>query len=153
MRSGYRPDLFSEPDQKIEEISGAMKLLNSLYKIVSESASGSGHDYNLALDADHFIYKAHFPGEPITPGVCIMQIAVELLSLHCGQSLAIDTVKNIKFLKIISPVQNPDVCFSIGKVEVGDSQAETGNSKVKAQVTVTGGGETFAKLSLICKAI
>ena len=81
-----------------------MKLLNSLYRIVSESVTESGRDYNIVLDAEHFIYKAHFPGEPITPGVCIMQIAVELLSLHCGQNLVIETVKNIKFLKIISPL-------------------------------------------------
>ena len=67
-----------------------MKLLNSLYSIVSESVTESGRDYNIVLDAEHFIYKAHFPGEPITPGVCIMQIAVELLSLHCGKPLAID---------------------------------------------------------------
>ena len=123
-----------------------MKLLNSLYRIVSESVTESGRDYNIVLDAEHFIYKAHFPGEPITPGVCIMQIAVELLSLHCGQNLVIDTVKNIKFLKIISPAETPEVCFSVSKVEAEDS-------KVKAQVSVSGGGETYAKLSLICKTI
>lgn len=123
-----------------------MKLLNSLYRIVSESVTESGRDYNIVLDAEHFIYKAHFPGEPITPGVCIMQIAVELLSLHCGKPLAIDTVKNIKFLKIISPAEIPGVCFSVSKVEAEDS-------KVKAQVSVSGGGETYAKLSLICMTI
>ena len=82
-----------------------MKLLNSLYSIVSESVTESGRDYNIVLDAEHFIYKAHFPGEPITPGVCIMQIAVELLSLHCGKPLAIDTVKNIKFLDFFSGLE------------------------------------------------
>ena len=143
MRSGHRADLFGEPNQEIKKI---MKLLNSLYSIVSESVTESGRDYNIVLDAEHFIYKAHFPGEPITPGVCIMQIAVELLSLHCGKPLAVDTVKNIKFLKIISPAEIPGVCFSVSKVEAEDS-------KVKAQVSVSGGGETYAKLSLICKAI
>ena len=123
-----------------------MKLLNSLYSIVSESVTESGRDYNIVLDAEHFIYKAHFPGEPITPGVCIMQIAVELLSLHCGKPLAIKKNKNIKFLKIISPAETPGVCFSVSKVEAEDS-------KVKAQVSVSGGGETYAKLSLICKTI
>ena len=143
MRSEHRADLFGEPNQEIKKI---MKLLNSLYSIVSESVTESGRDYNIVLDAEHFIYKAHFPGEPITPGVCIMQIAVELLSLHCGQNLLIETVKNIKFFKIISPLENPGICFSISKLENGDSG-------VKAQVNVTGDGETFAKLSLICKAI
>ena len=123
-----------------------MKLLNSLYRIVSESVTESGREYNIVLDAEHFIYKAHFPGEPITPGVCIMQIAVELLSLPCRKPLAADTVKKVKARKTASPAATPGVCFSVSKVEAEDS-------KVKAQVSVSGGGETYAKLSLICKAI
>ena len=56
-----------------------MKLRDSLYTIVSEFKGDGRHDFNIKLDPEHFIYKAHFPGEPITPGVCIMQIAKELL--------------------------------------------------------------------------
>ena len=56
-----------------------MKLIDSLYKVISDTRSETGHVFSIELDPEHFIYKAHFPGEPITPGVCIMQIAKELL--------------------------------------------------------------------------
>ena len=46
-----------------------MKLRDSLYTIVSEFKGDGRHDFNIKLDPEHFIYKAHFPGEPITPGV------------------------------------------------------------------------------------
>ena len=49
-----------------------MKLIDSLYKVISDTRSETGHVYSIELDPEHFIYKAHFPGEPITPGVCIL---------------------------------------------------------------------------------
>ena len=59
-----------------------MKLLDSLFSIVSASSEDGRHVYTIRLNPEHFIYKAHFPGEPITPGVCIMQIAIELRSRY-----------------------------------------------------------------------
>ena len=56
-----------------------MKLLNDLYSIISRTDGEGRCDFTIELNPQHFIYKAHFPGEPITPGVCIMQIAKELL--------------------------------------------------------------------------
>lgn len=122
-----------------------MKLLNSLYNIISETSVDCIHEFNIRLNAGHDIYAAHFPGEPITPGVCILQIANELLEYHMGCSLALKTVKNVKFLSIISPVQNPDVKYTIQKL------AEEGDV-FKAQISVTHEDILFAKLSIICSA-
>ena len=35
---------------------------------------------DIRLLPDNVIYKAHFPEKPITPGVCIVQMAVELFA-------------------------------------------------------------------------
>ena len=121
-----------------------MKLLDSLYSIVSESAGGSCHSYLIRLNADHFIYRAHFPGEPITPGVCIMQTALELTSLACGLDLELSNVKNIKFLKVISPNEVKLITYSLSKLLVEEDE-------VKVQVSVGAEEEIYAKLSLVCK--
>lgn len=121
-----------------------MKLRDSFYTIVSESKGEGRHDFNIKLDSEHFIYKAHFPGEPITPGVCIMQIAKELLEEAVSESLTLSCVKNIKFLRIISPNEVTDICYSLAKISMEDGQ-------VKVQVTVTAGEDAYAKLSLICQ--
>ena len=121
-----------------------MKLRDSLYTIVSESKGECRHDFNIKFDPEHFIYKAHFPGEPITPGVCIMQIAKELLEEAVAESLTLSCVKNIKFLRIISPNEVTEVCYSLAKISREDDQ-------VKVQVTVTAGEDAYAKLSLICQ--
>lgn len=117
-----------------------MKLKDRLYHIIRRSE----RDYEVLLDKNHFIYQAHFPGEPITPGVCIIQIAKELLEdgLHCDYE--IKRVKNVKFLSVISPTKTPRVTYSFDKVTVAE---ETGD--YRAQIVVTAGDEVLAKLSMI----
>lgn len=123
-----------------------MKLLDSLYTIVSESSIDSGHEFDLKLNPEHFIYQAHFPGEPITPGVCIMQIAVELFEVALKTPIALNTVKNIKFLRIISPNEVTEVKYSLQKITKEDDL-------FKVQVTVSANEEAYAKLSLVCNEI
>lgn len=121
-----------------------MKLLDNLYHIIDERKNDVEHSYMIKLNAEHFIYAAHFPGEPITPGVCIMQIAQELLECHVDQELIIEAVKNIKFLRIITPIETPVVCYTLNKTSRDEDS-------VKTQVTVSFEGDIFAKLSLVCR--
>ena len=53
-------------------------------------------------------------------------------------------MKNIKFLRIISPNEVTEICYSLAKISGEDDQ-------VKVQVTVTAGEDAYAKLSLICQ--
>ena len=66
-----------------------MILKNSLYTIEGQQSQEGTVSYDIRLHSDHFIYQAHFPGEPITPGVCVVQIAKELLEEHLQRPLAI----------------------------------------------------------------
>ena len=123
-----------------------MKLTDSLYTVVSDCPIENGHEFDLKLNPEHFIYKAHFPGEPITPGVCIMQIAVELFQLALKTPVALTCVKNIKFLRIISPNDVTEVKCSLQKITREGTEA-------KVQVVVSAADEVYAKLSLVCNEI
>lgn len=120
-----------------------MKLLNDLYSIISRTCGEGRCDFTIELNPQHFIYKAHFPGEPITPGVCIMQIAKELLEEAVSQQLTLSCVKNIKFLRIISPSEITVLDYSLTKIV-------TEGDTVKVQVNVLSGEDVYAKLSLVC---
>ena len=119
-----------------------MKLLDSIYTI-KETADSA---FIIGLDAEHFIYKAHFPGEPITPGVVILQISLELLEILTGRDLQLSQVKNVKFLKIISPTDIPFLTYSYSKVIEE-------NGEVRAQVVVSSEQDIFAKLSISCRIL
>ena len=123
-----------------------MILKNSLYTIADKKMEGSGIFYQILLDKNHFIYKAHFPNEPITPGVCIIQIAKELLEDYLHEECEISYIKNIKFLSVLSPLSTPSVAYVFDKITF---LPET--NECKTQVQVQQDNVLFAKLSIIFK--
>ncbi len=82
--------------------------------------------FNIILNPDHLIYKAHFPGQPVTPGVCILQMLQELLSIQVGKQLFIKNIKNAKFISMMSPVTDArvSVLFSSVTPEEGGIKAQ-----------------------------
>lgn len=118
-----------------------MTLRNQLYTITDRTASV----YAVHLNGSHFIYQAHFPGEPITPGVCLLQMSKELLEDYLQRPLAVKAVKQMKFLAPLSPVADPDVTFVMEKI------ADAGDT-VSAQVSVQAADKVFVTLSFTCHA-
>ncbi len=130
-----------------------MQLRNNLYIVTDRTVEGLSARYTLQLQPSCFIYQAHFPGEPITPGVCIVQIGKELvddLLQTKGMSghTEIAKVKNVKFLSVLSPETTTSVVYDIKKVEVSEDKRE-----IKVQIVVTDSEEAKAKISLVLKVI
>ena len=127
-----------------------MLLRNNLYTISLKEINGLNGCFTIELNSSHFIYLAHFPEEPITPGVCIVQIGQELLELLLEESclkkyrLEIKKVKNVKFLSVISPKNNTTIVYTMKKVEMSEDAME-----VKAQIDVSFKDEIKAKISLV----
>lgn len=121
-----------------------MILKNSLYKIASSNAEEKS--FNLELVPDCLIYQAHFPEQPITPGVCIIQIASELLNELLQSDFELITVSNAKFLAVINPLETNSVIYTFKKVIV-DEDTKT----VKVSVIVSNPETIFTKLSLVYK--
>ena len=131
-----------------------MQLKNNLYKIISKEEDSSMVNYTIELNPSCVIYQAHFPKEPITPGVCIVQIGTELIeelltekmSVSC--KLEIVKVKNVKFLSVISPRDTLHIMYQMKKVELSDD-----NKTVEAQWVVLSDEKIMAKTSLVMKVV
>jgi putative 3-hydroxymyristoyl/3-hydroxydecanoyl-(acyl carrier protein) dehydratase len=131
-----------------------MQLKNNLYKIISKEEDSSIVNYTIELNSSCVIYQAHFPKEPITPGVCIVQIGKELIeelltekmSVSC--KLEIVKVKNVKFLSVISPRDTLHIMYQMKKVELSDD-----NKMVEAQWVVLSDEKVMAKTSLVMKVV
>jgi len=59
------------------------------------------------LDPGHAIYDGHFPGNPVVPGVCQVQMVREVAESLLGVRGMLCTASNIKFLNMIVPSANP----------------------------------------------
>lgn len=121
-----------------------MRLTDDLF-IIREHTD---NQYSIELQPECRIYKAHFPGMPITPGVCIIQIAVELLADLLGYDVALTEVVNAKFLKVINPLEDSSVDYIFRKVSTNPD-----DNSIKALVQVTKGDAVYTKLTIICKPV
>lgn len=119
-----------------------MKLKNKLYKIKSWDVEEKA--FQIELVPDCIIYKAHFPEQPITPGVCIIQIAEELLEECLERKVMLKSVGNAKFLAVISPDETDCVTYTFKKIIKDNISRE-----IKTSVIVSGDDKVFAKLSLL----
>ncbi|EGV42889.1 3-hydroxyacyl-ACP dehydratase [Bizionia argentinensis JUB59] len=76
---------------------------------------------NIKINKDHAVFKGHFPGNPVTPGVCMMQIIKELSEQILSKKLFMASASNVKFMAIINPEKTPDLELSLDI-----SETETG---------------------------
>lgn len=121
-----------------------MKLRNNLFTVTDTSRDDSGFDYSIRLNGDDVIYKAHFPGEAITPGACIVQTALELYALEARQEVEAVRLRNVKFLSAMLPDDGLTYVYSFRRLV-----REGG--LVSMQVTVSCGESVYAKLSMTCR--
>ncbi len=119
-----------------------MRLTEGFFIIESTNDSDNGFEAVLRTNPEHPIYKAHFPGSPITPGVCVIQAAGELLENKLGHKLYLQSIKNVKFLMVIIPEEGKKIRYSFSNIV----EDENG---VKAQVVVSDDAMVYAKMSLI----
>ena len=100
-------------------------LIEGLYTVEVVEKTDNGISAKIHLDKDHEIFKGHFPGNPVMPGVCMIQIIKELTEEATGKNLFLAVSSNIKFMAIINPDKNPDLELSI------DITEDNGEVKVK----------------------
>lgn len=82
-----------------------MLFFTHLYNIVSSAEEEQLARYQISLNREHAIFAAHFPGEPILPGACIVQILSELAGVWQKREMPVIKMSQVKFLSIISPTQ------------------------------------------------
>lgn len=117
---------------------------DSLFSILSEEKSDSQATLRIRLNANHPIYTGHFPGDAITPGVCIVQIAVDLFSHLQGNDYRLVAAKNVKFINIIKPNEHPEVNYQLNW-----DKNEAGDYTLKGVVAYE--DKTFTKISVTVK--
>lgn len=121
-------------------------ILTDFYTLQSyEQAENGSFTAYISLNKDHDIFKGHFPGNPVTPGVCMMQIVKELSEEFTGLNLFLKSASNVKFMAIINPFETPDLTLQL---DITQTEEEV---KVK---NITSFGETIAlKMSVNYKKL
>ena len=104
-------------------------LEGDFYTITSTSTEGNTINATLLINANHKIFEGHFPGQPVVPGVCMMQIVKELLQKSTGKQLRLRHGQDLKFLSVIDPEKN-----NLVQAEANYSLLATGDINVTARL-------------------
>lgn len=84
-------------------------LIKDFYKLNSLSVEDSSATAYITINKDHSVFNGHFPGNPVTPGVCMMQIIKEITEQIVDEKLFMESSSNVKFMAIINPEVTPDL--------------------------------------------
>lgn len=95
-------------------------LRDKLYTIVSLTTSGGKIVAELQLDKSNGIFKGHFPGQPVLPGACMLQILKEVLEAALDKKIRLKKADQMKFLSIIDPSANALLQLNAGYSVTGE---------------------------------
>jgi 3-hydroxyacyl-[acyl-carrier-protein] dehydratase len=71
---------------------------------------------SILLNKNHDIFNGHFPNNPITPGVCMIQAIKEIAQTQVNSLLFIHKISNVKFTALINPNVNPDLILELSLI-------------------------------------
>jgi len=116
-----------------------MKLINDFYTITGTETGEGVYKCHVKLNAQHDFYRVHFPGNPVTPGVCLLQMAAEIIGEYYNKTFLLCKGSNIKFKKPVVPHDTPVFVFTKMVMEDG---------RLSTSISIEDDESQFVKMSL-----
>ena len=108
-----------------------MNLQGDFFHVTSISAEGNSAKATIELNPLHQIFEGHFPGIPVVPGVCMMQMIKEMVETVTGKETMLSKSDIMKFLVVINPLENKFI-----DIELKYNPTITGSLDVTASILV-----------------
>jgi 3-hydroxyacyl-[acyl-carrier-protein] dehydratase len=103
-------------------------LKDDLYTIQQINEENNVINVDVELNELHEIFKGHFPGQPVLPGVCMLQMVRELFENFFNKKLQLSRADDIRFLAMIDPTVNKELKFLL-QYKFDDAQINV-NAKI-----------------------
>lgn len=108
-------------------------LIKDYYQINSVAPQADGTvRFAVTLKADCPVYEGHFPGQPVSPGVCNIQMIKECAEQVAGKSLLMNNLQQARLTVLMTPEAHPEVEVVIAL------EANNGAYKLKAAIEAQG---------------
>lgn len=117
-----------------------MILLNdNFYRCDDLNLEGNLQKARISINSLHDVFQGHFPGNPVVPGVCMIQILKELLEVSNNKHYRLQEARNIKFMNVLNPSANPTVTIV---QEINEEQR-----RIKVSSSISDSGKVFLKFT------
>src|SRR5476649_2186279 len=81
-------------------------LKDTFYLITAQTHQENCITAAFQFDSAHSIFAGHFPGQPVVPGACLLQMVKEVMQIITGSDLQLVNAHHLKFISLIDPSKN-----------------------------------------------
>lgn len=78
-------------------------MLDQFFSIKNIETQEDGVWAEVELNPSHAVYRGHFPGNPVVPGVCTLMMVKECVEKWKGQRYHYRSLNSCKFLSVVLP--------------------------------------------------
>jgi 3-hydroxyacyl-[acyl-carrier-protein] dehydratase len=89
----------------------------------------------LEINAAHRIFEGHFPGQPVVPGVCMMQMVKEVMEKAIGHTTRLVKADHLKFLSMVNPRENNTITAQLKYVQADNGEIQVTGSLLNGTAT------------------
>lgn len=111
-------------------------ILEGFYQVSNTSLAGDNAITTLKVNKDHEIYKGHFPGRPVTPGVVLMQLFKEDAERIYDKKLQLVRADNVKFTAVFDPTIDEELILDSNLTETGEFIKLKGIAKTREGIVL-----------------
>lgn len=131
---------------------GKKQYAAQFFTLESGEKNGNSATYRCRLHPEAPVFKAHFPGFPVLPGVLTLKMVVDAINasqFFSTQTLTVQSIGNAKYLAVVNPQETQEVEISVA-LKAEKNADEPAVFQFKA--TVQNGETRFATFSFSCTA-
>lgn len=131
---------------------GKKQYVAQFFTLESGEKNGNSATYRCRLHPEAPVFKAHFPGFPVLPGVLTLKMMVDAINasqFFSTQTLTVQSIGNAKYLAVVNPQETQEVEISVA-LKAEKNADEPAVFQFKA--TVQNGETRFATFSFSCTA-
>ena len=96
-------------------------LIENYYKINDVVKEEGKTIFQISLNSACKVYEGHFPGEPVSPGVCNIQMIKECAEQVAGKSLLLNNLQQCRLTTLVTPLVHQQVEVTIALEEKGET--------------------------------
>ena len=131
---------------------GKKQYVVQFFTLEAGEKNGNSATYRCRLHPEAPVFKAHFPGFPVLPGVLTLKMVVDAINasqFFSTQTLTVQSIGNAKYLAVVNPQETQEVEISVAlKAEKNADKPAVFQFKA----TVQNGETRFATFSFSCTA-
>ena len=106
-------------------------LKDDFFTVSSIQKENNSFKIVLELNTIHKIFERHFPGQPVVPGACMLQMVKEVTEIILDKKVQLTKADNLKFLQLINPNEHRtlqmDLTFNISEDGIANVSANLSN--------------------------